>query len=943
MAGKVKRLSKVARELNVGIATLVEFLKTKDIEVDPNPNTKLEAEHYAILSEEFADDQSLKEEAEKTALKREKRKTVSLKTKVEENTAEEESDEEEVVTKSEPAPQPVVEEKPQPVVEEKPQPEETPKEVEQPVVEEKAEEKTEEKVEKTEDKAPKMIKEEPKSKEEGGSGLNVIGKIDLSEIDTRTRPEKKKKEAKSTSSKKQEAKPAPKTKPAPAAKTEKTKKEEPKKEEPKKEPKKVDLISVSRTKLAGPTVVGKIDLPEKKEPKKKEHDNRRKRKRIKKVDVSKQSDKKGTGSKSGGRGKKKPEPRKEITEKDIEKEIKETLARLSGGGKSKGAKNRRAKRESYAEKREKELLQEEQEQSILKLTEFVSVSELASMMDVQPTAVISACMSLGIFASINQRLDAETIQIVAEEFGFEAEFVSADVQDAIPVEDDKPEDLEDRPPIITVMGHVDHGKTSLLDYIRKAKIADGEAGGITQHIGAYSVNLKGKRLTFLDTPGHEAFTAMRARGAQVTDVAIIIVAADDDVMPQTKEAISHAQAAGVPMVFAINKIDKPGANPDKIKEQLSQMNILIEEWGGKYQAQEISAKHGKNIDELLEKVILEADMLELKANPNKNAIGTVLESSLDKGKGYVTNMLVEAGTLKVGDIILAGKHTGRVRAMLNEKGKNLEAVPPSSPVSIIGINGAPNAGDKFYVMNDEREARNIATRRDQLYREQGLRTQKHITLDEIGRRLAIGDFIELNIIVKGDMDGSIEALSDSLLKLSTEEIQVNIVHKAVGAITEADVNLASASDAIIIGFQVRPTVTAKKLADDEQIDIRLYSVIYKAIEELKSAMEGMLSPDIKEEIVGTADVRETFDITKVGTIAGCFVTSGYIQRNSKIRLIRDGIVIHDGKLGSLKRFKDDVKEVKNNYECGLNIEKFNDIKVGDIIEAYEEKEVARKL
>src|SRR5690554_2513545 len=940
MAGKVKRLSKVARELNVGITTLVEFLKTKDIEVDPNPNTKLEAEHYAILSEEFADDQSLKEEAEKTALKREKRKTVSLKTKVEENTAEEESDEEEVVTKSEPAPQPVVEEKPQP--------EETPKEVEQPVVEEKAEEKTEEKVEKTEDKAPKMIKEEPKSKEEGGSGLNVIGKIDLSEIDTRTRPEKKKKEkekkeAKPTSSKKQEAKPAPKTKPAPAAKTEKPKKEEPKKDEPKKEPKKVDLISVSRTKLAGPTVVGKIDLPEKKEPKKKAHDNRRKRKRIKKVDVSKQSDKKGTGSKSGGRGKKKPEPRKEITEKDIEKEIKETLARLSGGGKSKGAKNRRAKRDSYAKKHKKKLLQEEQEQSILKLTEFVSVSELASMMDVQPTAVISACMSLGIFASINQRLDAETIQIVAEEFGFEAEFVSADVQDAIPVEDDKPEDLEDRPPIITVMGHVDHGKTSLLDYIRKAKIADGEAGGITQHIGAYSVNLKGKRLTFLDTPGHEAFTAMRARGAQVTDVAIIIVAADDDVMPQTKEAISHAQAAGVPMVFAINKIDKPGANPDKIKEQLSQMNILIEEWGGKYQAQEISAKHGKNIDELLEKVILEADMLELKANPNKNAIGTVLESSLDKGKGYVTNMLVEAGTLKVGDIILAGKHTGRVRAMLNEKGKNLEAVPPSSPVSIIGINGAPNAGDKFYVMNDEREARNIATRRDQLYREQGLRTQKHITLDEIGRRLAIGDFKELNIIVKGDMDGSIEALSDSLLKLSTEEIQVNIVHKAVGAITEADVNLASASDAIIIGFQVRPTVTAKKLAEDEQIDIRLYSVIYKAIEELKSAMEGMLSPDIKEEIVGTAEVRETFEITKVGTIAGCFVTSGYIQRNSKIRLIRDGIVIHEGKLGSLKRFKDDVKEVKNNYECGLNIDKFNDIKEGNFIEAYEEKELARKL
>ncbi|HZH87390.1 MAG TPA: translation initiation factor IF-2 [Brumimicrobium sp.] len=949
MAGKVKRLSKVARELNVGITTLVEFLKTKSIVVDSNPNTKLEPEHYAILSEEFADDQSLKEEAEKTAVKREKRKTVSLKTKEEDENTEEDDSEEEVVTKSEPAPQPSVEEKPQPKV--------TPKEVEEPVVEEKKEEKVEEEPEKSEDKAPKMIKEEPKSKEAGGSGLNVIGKINLSEIDTRTRPDKKKKDKEKKDSKnfgvkKPEVKttPAPqvKAKPAPVVK------EEPKKETPKKEVKKVDLISVDRTRLAGPTVVGKIVLPEKREPKKKEHDNKRKRKRIKKVDVSKQPDKKGTGTGTGtgagagakpavGRGKKKFEPRKEITEKDIEKEIKDTLARLSGGGKSKGAKNRRAKRDSYAEKREKEILQEEQEQLILKLTEFVSVSELASMMNVGPTEVISACMSLGIFASINQRLDAETIQIVAEEFGFEAEFVSADVQDSIPVEEDKPEDLVERPPIITVMGHVDHGKTSLLDYIRKAKIADGEAGGITQHIGAYSVKLKGKRLTFLDTPGHEAFTAMRARGAQVTDVAIIIVAADDDVMPQTKEAISHAQAANVPMVFAINKIDKPGANPDKIREQLSNMNILVEEWGGKYQCQEISAKHGKNIEELLEKVTLEADLLELKANPNKNAIGTVLESSLDKGKGYVTNMLVESGTLRVGDIILAGKHTGRVRAMLNEKAQNLETAPPSTPVSIIGINGAPSAGDKFYVMNDEREARNIATRREQLYREQGLRTQKHITLDEIGRRLAIGDFKELNIIVKGDVDGSIEALSDSLLKLSTEEIQVNIVHKAVGAITEADVNLASASDAIIIGFQVRPTVSAKKLADDEQIDIRLYSVIYKAIDELKSAMEGMLSPDIQEEIVGTAEVRETFDITKVGTIAGCFVTSGYIQRNSKIRLIRDGIVIHEGKLGSLKRFKDDVKEVKNNYECGLNIDKFNDIKEGDIVEAYEEKEVARKL
>ncbi|MGM0478796.1 MAG: translation initiation factor IF-2, partial [Bacteroidota bacterium] len=626
------------------------------------------------------------------------------------------------------------------------------------------------------------------------------------------------------------------------------------------------------------------------------------------------------------------------------KEIKDTLARLSGGGKSKGAKNRRAKRDTAAERREKEIQQEEKEQSILKLTEFVTVSELASMMNVQSTEVISACMSLGIFASINQRLDAETIQIVAEEFGYEVEFVSADVQDSIPVEEDAPEDLEARPPIITVMGHVDHGKTSLLDYIRSADIAGGEAGGITQHIGAYSVKREdGKQLTFLDTPGHEAFTAMRARGAQLTDVAIIIVAADDDVMPQTKEAISHAQAAGVPMVFAINKIDKPGANPDRIREQLSNMNILVEDWGGKFQAQEISAKKGENIDQLLEKVILEADILELKANPNKKANGTIVESSLDKGKGYITNMLVEEGTLRIGDIMLAGRYSGRVRAMHNEKGQQVEEADPASPVSILGINGAPSAGDKFYVMDDEREARNIATRREQLYREQGLRTQKHITLDEIGRRLAIGDFKELNIIVKGDVDGSIEALTDALLKLSTEEIQVNLVHKAVGAITEADVNLASASDAIIIGFQVRPTGMARKLAEEEQIDIRLYSVIYKAIDELKAAMEGMLSPDIQEEIVGTAEVREAFKISKVGTIAGCYVTSGYIKRNSKIRVIRDGIVIHEGELGSLKRFKDDVKEVKKNYECGLNVERFNDIKEGDVIEAYEEKEVARKL
>ncbi|PHR45069.1 MAG: translation initiation factor IF-2 [Fluviicola sp.] len=928
MAGKVKRLSKVARELNVGISTLVDFLGSQDIKIDSNPNTKLEPEHYDILSEQFADDQSLKEEAKKNVYKRERRETVSLQTKEKESPEEEDSEdpEEEVVTPKEEKPV----EKSEPVAEEVEKTEE--KEV-QKEVEEKEE---------SEDKKPVVSKDDSKTVGDGDLKVSVIGKVDLSKMNLKTRPDKKKKGERETEKKESQAPKAKETE-----KPKETSKEEPKKEEetPKEEKKSIETIKVDRQKLSGPTVVGKIDLPtpQKKQSKGASNDNKRKRKRIKKVDVNKQTSRSNDNNKKGG-NKRKPEPKKEITEKDIEKEIKETLARLSGGGKSKGAKNRRAKRDSVAEKREKEQEKAEQEQKTLKLTEFVTVSELASMMDVQSTEVISACMTLGIFASINQRLDAETIQIIAEEFGYDAEFVAADVQDSIPVQEDNPEDLEDRPPIITVMGHVDHGKTSLLDYIRSANIAEGEAGGITQHIGAYSVKRPdGKRLTFLDTPGHEAFTAMRARGAQVTDVAIIIVAADDDIMPQTKEAISHAQAADVPMIFAINKIDKPGANPDKIKEQLSGMNILVEDWGGKYQSQEISAKHGTNIDDLLEKVILESDVLELKANPNKNAVGTIIESSLDKGKGYVTNIIVEQGTLKIGDVMLAGRYSGRVRAMHNEKGQDVKEATPSTPVSILGINGAPSAGDKFHVMDDEREARNIATRREQLYREQGLRTQKHITLDEIGRRLAIGDFKELNVIVKGDVDGSIEALSDSLMKLSTEEIQVNIVHKAVGAITEADVNLASASDAVIIGFQVRPTAPARKLAETEQIDIRLYSVIYKAIEELKAAMEGMLSPDIKEEIIGTAEVREAFNISKVGTIAGCFVQSGVIKRNSKIRVIRDGIVIHEGTLGSLKRFKDDVKEVKSNYECGLNVEKFNDIKEGDIIEAYEEVEVARKL
>ena len=784
---------------------------------------------------------------------------------------------------------------------------------------------------------------EPKKEEASGMRVQVIGKIDLDSLNTKTRPDKKAKEEP-----KEEVKPEKKEEPV-------AKEETPiVKEEPKAEPKEeTQTIRVERQKLSGPNIVGKIELPVEKPrtPGGNQNDanEKRKRKRVRKVDIEKTAQQQQGGQGGGQHNKRGPQKGKvvkpEISEEDIQKEIKETLARLSNqGGKSKASKNRRAKRDVVAARRLEEEMQAELEEKILKLTEFVTVSELASMMNVGSTEVISACMSLGIFASINQRLDAETIQIIAEEFGYETEFVTAEVQDAIPVVEDRPEDLQERPPIITVMGHVDHGKTSLLDRIRNENVVEGEAGGITQHIGAYNVKLKdGRRITFLDTPGHEAFTAMRARGAQVTDVAIIICAADDDIMPQTKEAISHAQAADVPMVFAINKIDKPGANADKIREQLSAMNILVEDWGGKYQCQEISAKQNINIDALLEKVLLEAEMLELKANPNKNAVGTVLESSLDKGKGYVTNMLVEAGTLRIGDYVLVGKHSGKIRAMHDEHGQNLKEVGPSMPVSVLGINGAPSAGDKFNVMEDEREARSIAAKREQLHREQGLRTTKHITLDEIGRRLAIGNFKELNLIIKGDVDGSIEALADSLLNLSTEEIQINIVHKGVGAISEADVNLASASDAIIIGFQVRPTLGARKLAENEQIDIRLYSVIYKTIEEIKSAMEGMLSPDIEEQIIGSCEVRETFNITKVGTIAGCYVLDGIIKRTSNIRVIRDGIVVHTGVLGSLKRFKDDVKEVKNNYECGLNVDKYNDIQVGDIIEAFEEVEVARKL
>jgi translation initiation factor IF-2 len=717
-----------------------------------------------------------------------------------------------------------------------------------------------------------------------------------------------------------------------------------------------ELIRVKVEKLTGPKVMGRIELPT--EPDKKKADanaaaraegEKRKRKRVSKVDIQRQQeiDKRqrpkapGTPGATGNAG---GPPKPAMDEAAIQNQVRETLARLGNQGKSKSSKFRREKRDNVARKAEEQSIRDQEESTILKLTEFVTVSELATMMNKSASQIIAACMSLGIFASINQRLDAETIHIIAEEFGYQVQFVSAELTDTIVEEADTAEDMVSRPPVVTVMGHVDHGKTSLLDFIRNSTVVSGEAGGITQHIGAYSVTLpNGRKITFLDTPGHEAFTAMRARGAQVTDLAIIVIAADDSVMPQTKEAISHAQAAGVPMIFALNKIDKEGAQPDRIREQLSQMNILVESWGGKFQDQEIAAKKGLNIDLLLEKVLLESDMLELKANPNKRAVGTIIESSLDKGRGYISTVLVEAGTLRVGDSLLAGQYSGRVKAMFNERGQKVEEAGPASPVSLLGFEGAPNAGDRFNVMADEREARNIAVKRQQLQREQSVRTKKHLTIEEIGRRIALGDFKELNLIVKGDVDGSVEALTDSLQKLSTEKIQVRIIHKGVGQISESDVLLASASDAIVVGFQVRPSTSARKIAETEEIQIKLYSVIYKAIEEVKEAMEGLLSTRIEEKVIGTAEIREVFKISKVGTVAGGYMLDGKIARTSKIRVIRDGIVIFSGELGSLKRFKDDVKEVQKGYECGLNVERFNDIQVGDLIEGYEEVEVKQTL
>ncbi|MDG1219161.1 MAG: translation initiation factor IF-2, partial [Flavobacteriaceae bacterium] len=714
-----------------------------------------------------------------------------------------------------------------------------------------------------------------------------------------------------------------------------------------------DTVTTKYKKLSGLKSTGEtIDLSKFKSEKKKESpsssNSKRKRRRISKPsDNAKTSQKPGqrTAQKSNFKPKNTTSTREEPSAEEVQKQVRETLEKLQGkSSKGKGAKYRKEKRDQHRQKTEDELANVEAESKLLKVTEFVTASEVATMMNVSVTEIISACMTLGMMVTMNQRLDAETLSIVAEEFGYSVEFVTADIEDSIEEILDNEEDLKPRAPIVTVMGHVDHGKTSLLDYIRKENVIAGESGGITQHIGAYSVELSnGQKITFLDTPGHEAFTAMRARGAQVTDLAIIVIAADDDIMPQTKEAISHAQAAGVPIVFAINKIDRPTANPDKIKEGLSQMNLLVEDWGGKIQSHDISALKGDGVDDLLEKVLLEAELLELKANPNRASSGTVVEAFLDKGRGYVSTILVQTGTLKIGDYVLAGKNSGKVKAMHDERGNTVETAGPSSPISILGLDGAPQAGDKFIVFSDEREAKQIAVKRTQLQREQSVRTQRHITLDEIGRRIALGDFKELNIILKGDVDGSVEALTDSFQKLSTEEIQVNIIHKAVGAITESDVLLASASDAIIIGFNVRPTGNARQIADKEEIDIRIYSIIYDAINDLKDAMEGMLSPDFKEEITGTSEVRETFKISKIGTIAGCMVTTGKIFRNCGIRLIRDGVVIYSGELASLKRFKDDVKEVAKGYDCGIQIKNYNDLKEGDIIEGFQQVEIKKKL
>jgi translation initiation factor IF-2 len=961
---KATRLSKVARELNVGITTIVEFLHKKGHHIESDPNSKITPEQYNLLVQEYSSDLNEKKKSENFSLKnlREKKESISLDDIKEPSESEEE--EESLLIKDASSLSTAKHER---KLEEKPV-EKTVEKLAGPTVVGKVDldslkakkPKAAEPVEKVkpEPEKPEPVAEETAEEKakKAKPGVKVVGKIEIEE------PRKKSK-SKTKATEEAEAEKAIEVAP-PAEDVPEAVAESPVVEAPV-----VDMsnhvdIPTRFEKLTGPTVVGRIDLPDR-EPKKKpvassnqttQSDKKKKRKRIHKDENPDhreyQSSSETTPAPAGGgvhagqRGgkRKKKLHRSEVSEEDVQKQIKDTLAKLTTKGKSKGSRHRRDKRDAFQQRLVEEHERAEEDKNTLKVTEFVSASELASLMNVQVSEVIQTCMNLGLFVSINQRLDAETLSIVADEFNYKVEFVSAELQNSIEDEEDQPEDLKPRPPIVTVMGHVDHGKTKLLDYIRSANVVAGEAGGITQHIGAYGVILDdGRKITFLDTPGHEAFTAMRARGAQVTDIAIIVVAADDGIMPQTVEAINHASAAGVPIVFAINKIDKPTANPDRIKESLANMNFLVEDWGGKFQSQEISAKTGLHIDDLLEKVLLEAELLDLKANPDRRALGTVIESTLDKGRGYVATVLVENGSLRNGDVVLAGAHFGHVKAMYNERGGKIEVAGPATPVLLLGLNGAPQAGDRFNVMASPQEAKEIATRREQLQREQELRTMKHITLDEIGRRIAIGNFKELNVIVKGDVDGSVEALSDSLLKLSTEEIQVNIIHKAVGQISESDILLAAASNAVIIGFQVRPSLSARKLAEKEQIDIRMYSIIYDAIEELRAAMEGMLSPEIREEITATLEIKEVFKVTKVGTVAGCIVKEGKINRSSKIRVIRDGIVVYTGELGSLKRFKDDAREVVSGLECGLNIQNFNDIKVGDFIEAYTETEIKKKL
>ena len=964
------RLIQVAKEFKVGLNTVTDFLQKKGIKSDGSPNTLVDAETYAVLEKEFGANRAAGNARDSI------RERISLKQTtitLEEAKKQEREEEKEVVIKSN-------------VISVK-------DEIQQPKILGKIDLSPKPKAAPTPAPAPKAepVKpaEQPRAAQPAPAGAPVEApkpaakpepaaeKPAAPEVKTAPAAPAAPAAAAATAAQAETGKPAPAAAPAPAATPATTLAAAPAAAAapaPKPEPAapKDNIFRPETVTLTGPQVLGTMDVSGFVAGGK----HKRKRLQKEKVDVSKapkgntpggnrqggnqggqgsqnrpggpgqNQPRPGEGRRNKNKGKAAPKPivRPEVSDEEVSKQVKDTLARLTAkGAKSKSAKYRKDKRDAVAERMNEEFEREEMERSTLKVTEFVTVSELATMMNVTPTQVITACMNLGLMVSINQRLDAEALVVVAEEFGYKVEFVSVEIQEAINDDnEDKEEDLVPRPPIVTVMGHVDHGKTSLLDNIRKTNVIEGEAGGITQHIGAYSVELNGQKITFLDTPGHEAFTAMRARGAAVTDVAIIIVAADDSVMPQTIEAINHAQAAGVPMVFAINKIDKPNANPDHIKEQLSQMNYLVESWGGKYQDQEVSAKKGMNLDKLLEKVLLEAEMLDLKANPNKKAQGTVIESTLDKGRGYVSTILVQSGTLHVGDVILSGTYTGRVKAMFNENGKKVESAGPSTPVQVLGLNGAPQAGDTFNVMEDDRSAREIANKREQLQRMQGIMTQKHVTLDEIGRRIAIGSFKELNIIVKGDVDGSIEAMSGSLIKLSKETVQVNVIHAAVGQISESDVLLAAASNAIIVGFQVRPSASARKLAEKEEIEIRLYSIIYDAINDIKDAIEGMLEPVMKEEIVASVEVLEIFKISKVGTVAGCVVREGRLQRNTPIRVIRDGIVIYTGKLGSLKRFKDDVKEVTNGQDCGLNIESFNDIRVGDIVEGYEQVEVKRK-